>query len=106
MKAFALIETKKGYRLTLVDIANTNFGGFRKYRDTSDLFYKKRDFAYNKALSFFTSIYRDVKFFGVIDNGAFTGETASESEYNLFNRWLTDSDKREFKHYASLYQSL
>jgi len=106
MKAFALIDTKKGYRLTLVAIVRTNFGGIRKYSIPNDLYYKKKEFAYSKALDFYTSLYGGVKFFGIIEDNEFTGEPASEADYNLFSKWLSGEDKREFGQYKTEREEL
>jgi len=84
-----------------VEIVRTNYGGIRKFRDTSELYYKKQEFAYKKGVGFYTSLYGGVKFFGVIEDSEFIGEPASEADYNLFNGWLSDEDKREFEQYKT-----
>ena len=82
---YALKETASGYQLGEVSIEDTNYGGRRKYFSSIDLFYKRLNFAEQKAHSFFHRLYRNWKnttliYYGVIKSNEFSGELASANE--------------------------
>jgi len=86
MKIVALRETQKGYKLTELSVSKTYHGDFRKYSHDFELIYKRWEFAKNKCISFFKSLYKsEVKYYGTISNEQFRGEIATIEEYNLFN---------------------
>ena len=87
MKYIALRETPKGYRLTELSIKECYHGGYRKYSHDFDLFYKRWQFAKDKCISFFKSVYKDseIKYYGTISNEVFRGEIATEKEFNFLD---------------------
>ena len=77
---FAIRETPKGYQLTEVSTEDTNFGGRCRFSRPTNLYYKRREFAIQKAKSFYQRLYGryfvgvTTEFVGVIGPNEYNGE--------------------------------
>ena len=82
-----LKQTPQGYQVGQLEICNTNFGGLRKYYNSQSLVYKRLKYATEVCKRFYRHCYpkAEIVFLGVIESASFTGEPATQEEFENFN---------------------